>query len=198
MMEPLHPVDHLNMTIDEPPELADRLDLEEAEMWLGRGCNDTSAENDEQESGDDDDDNLVTSIYTPKALMRIGLKLVGFKRRRIKKACEETNKGRFIGHFGVFPYEATLIWEDLQRMGTALFPESNRKINYFLMALHFLKRYPTEIEREGIFDISAMWGRNWCWYMVERIQALKRRKIVWPESDNADEDDVLEIITAKQ
>ncbi len=51
---------------------------------------------------------------------------------------------------------------------------------HFLMAMHHLKRYPTELEREGMFDISRTWGRDWCWYFFEKVQALKAQKIVWP------------------
>jgi hypothetical protein len=50
------------------------------------------------------------------------------------------------------------------------------------MAMHHLKRYPTEIEREGMFDISAMWGRDWVWYFFKKVQALKAKNIVWPDN----------------
>ena len=49
------------------------------------------------------------------------------------------------------------------------------------MAMHHLKRYPTELEREPIFDIDHMQGRDWVWYFLEKIQALKAEKIVWPD-----------------
>jgi hypothetical protein len=59
--------------------------------------------------------------------------------------------------------------------------------------MHFLKRYPTEVEREAMFDVLASWGRSKQWYFVEKIQALKAEKIIWPTSDGGDEDDVLEL-----
>jgi hypothetical protein len=61
------------------------------------------------------------------------------------------------------------------------------KIEYFLMAMHHLKRYPTEVEREGMFDISSKWGRDKVWYYVEKIQALKAQKIVWPDDNFGDD-----------
>jgi hypothetical protein len=50
----------------------------------------------------------------------------------------------------------------------------------FLVAMHPLKRYPTELEREPIFDIDCTKGRDWVWFFVEKIQQLKTQKIFWP------------------
>lgn len=47
------------------------------------------------------------------------------------------------------------------------------------MGLHTLRKYPTEIEREAIFDISIRHGRDKSWTYVRKIQALKALKIVW-------------------
>jgi hypothetical protein len=43
------------------------------------------------------------------------------------------------------------------------------------------------VEREAIFDISHMWGRDWCWYYTEKIQALKVAKITWPDDNFGDD-----------
>ena len=74
-----------------------------------------------------------------------------------------------------------MIWEDLQttEVEEARIPAEHLKVEYFLMAMHHLKRYPTEIKREGMFDILSKWGRDKVWYYVEKIQALKAQKIVW-------------------
>jgi hypothetical protein len=50
--------------------------------------------------------------------------------------------------------------------------------------MHHLKRYPTELEREAMFDISAITGREWVWFYVEKVQALKAVKITWPDDNN--------------
>jgi hypothetical protein len=61
------------------------------------------------------------------------------------------------------------------------------------MSLHHLKRYPTEIEREGPWDISPYKGREWVMFFLLRLQALKDVKITWPEhwggNNNEEEDD---------
>jgi hypothetical protein len=56
-----------------------------------------------------------------------------------------------------------------------------QNFDHFLMAIHHLKRYPTELEQEAIFDISYRQGCDAVWYFVEKIQALKVVKITWPE-----------------
>jgi hypothetical protein len=56
-------------------------------------------------------------------------------------------------------------------------PPEHLKVEYFLMAMHHLKQYPTEVKREGIFDILLKWGWDKVWYYVEKIHALKAQKI---------------------
>jgi hypothetical protein len=108
---------------------------------------------------------------------------VGFKRRRLRRAKRKTNIDRFRGHFGSNPNIIAEILEDLQttEVEEAYVPSEELNINHFLMAMHHLKRYPTEIEREAIFNISHMWGRNSCWFHIEKVQALKAQKITTAE-----------------
>ena len=54
------------------------------------------------------------------------------------------------------------------------------------MAMHHLKRYPTELEQEAIFNISHVCGRDWCWFYIEKVQALKAQKIKWPDNNFGD------------
>jgi hypothetical protein len=133
----------------------------------------------------DDEHTNVTSVLTADEFMKIGLKLVGYKRRRIRRAKKSTNVERFVEHFGSIPCVCASIWEDLQTtiVEEAQVEEKDLNVEYFLMAMHHLKRYPTEAEREAIFDISKKWGRNKVWFYVEKIQALKAQKIVWPENN---------------
>lgn len=123
-------------------------------------------------------------IYTPKEFLEHGLKLVGFSKKRIKRAKPKRNNTRFKGFFGVKPYVAAKVWEDIQ---TTDIPEA--KVNedqldrdHFLMALHHLKRYPTELEREPLFDIDPSEGRFWVWFYVGKIRGLKALKITWPSN----------------
>ena len=135
---------------------------------------------------DDEESQDVSTIYTADEIMKIGLKRVNYKRKRIKRARRKRNVRRFVGHFGVPPTVAAQVWEDLQTTTTpeAFVEAANRNIDHFLMALHHLKKYPTELEREPIFDVDEQLGRDWVWYFVEKIRALKAEKIVWPDFGN--------------
>ena len=101
---------------------------------------------DDTSNDDDDNDHEVTSILTPSEFLKIGLRLVGFKRRRIQRAQPATNIDRFKSFFGSSPRVIAMLWEDLQKtqINEAQVPPQDRKIKYFLMAMHHLKRYPTE------------------------------------------------------
>ena len=125
----------------------------------------------------------VMSIISPTEMLKIGLDLVGFTERRIEQAYIVTNGDRFVSFFGASAAVCAQIWEDLQVTGIeeAFILPNDGDVKYFLMALHHLKKYPTEVEREALFDVSAMWGREKIWFFVEKIQALKAQKIVWPE-----------------
>jgi len=137
----------------------------------------------ESEEDSDVDPNVV--VYTSGEIMRRGLLLVNYTRRRIKRAKKWTNEDRFVTHFGSHPLILAEIFEDLQRSGVeeAFVPPQDANLDWFLMAMHHLKCYPTEKEREPIFDVDRMKGRDWVWYFLEKIQALKAIKICWPEDN---------------
>ena len=86
-------------------------------------------------------------------MLKIGLVLVGFRRRRIRRAKTTPNLDRFKTFFGYTAAVIAMIWEDLQKtqIDEAKVPIKDRKIKYFLVAMHHLKRYPTEVEREGMY-----------------------------------------------
>jgi hypothetical protein len=142
-----------------------------------------------EDGNDNNNNNQLTSILTADEILKTGLKLVGYKKGRIGRAKKTANVDRFVGHFGSIPCVCASICEDLQTTNVkeARVPVKHLHFEYFLMAMHHLKRYPTEVEREGIFDISLKWGQAKVWYYVEKVQALKAQKIVWPD-DNFGED----------
>jgi hypothetical protein len=139
-------------------------------------------------SDDDEHDNGLL-VFTANEILMIGLKLVGYKKRRIRRAKKQTNLDRFRGHFGSNPNVLAQLLEDLQtpEVEEAQVPLEKLNIKHFLMAMHHLKKYPTEIEQEAMFNISHMWGRDWCWFYTERVQALKAKKITWPDDNFGDD-----------
>lgn len=139
----------------------------------------------------EDGDHGVEDIITAKQMMHIGLTILKFSIRKIQRAKHRTNRKRFTSHYGCSPRVASMIYEDLQRTQVAAARVSGKqqlKVRHFLMALHMLKVYPTEIQREAIFDLSPSYARKWVWFYVEKIAALKADKIVWP--DNWDDEDI--------
>lgn len=127
-------------------------------------------------------------IFTPKELLWKGLRLVRYKKPRIKRAREATNVKRFQDNFGGNPQVVLQLWEDLQTtdIQEAYLHEDDRKINMFLMALYHLRKYPTESDRERIFDLSRGWSRDHVWFFLEKIKALKDEKIIWPYENKDD------------
>jgi len=144
----------------------------------------------------DDDDNDL-EIYTMDEMLEIGLKLLRWEDHQLARVCRETRVTRYRGHFGANPGVYAQMWEDLQTttMEDARVAPSRRCIKQFHAALHFLYRYPAEIERETTWsNISHMDKlRNECWYFVDRIRALLALKAGWPADNFGDDKWVMSI-----
>ncbi len=152
--------------------IAEEKDIANIPLLRNRGSIDDATD-------DDDDDTADVQIFTIDELLKLGLRMVRYRSKRIRRAKKETNLNRFRKHFGSSALVCALIWEDLQTttVQDARVPPDSRRIEYFLMAMHHLKLYPKEYEREATWDVSEMWGRDWVWYYLEKIQALKEEKI---------------------
>lgn len=118
-------------------------------------------------------------IKTSAETMNQGLDYVGLSARQ-GRASLQTNKDRFISHYGSSPVVCARLWEDLQ---TTTIPaarvneESERSFKYFLQALHFLTTYQREEQRVATFGSSVRADRQWTWYFVKKIAALKALKV---------------------
>jgi hypothetical protein len=133
---------------------------------------------------DSDDDELagITHIITPQEFLTIGLATF-FEDKTINRTKQATNVSRFVSYFGSSPSVCATIWEDLQRDSTvdeARVEQDKRKPKYFLMAMHFLKVYDTELRNEGPWKISRKHARKWIFFYLSKVQALKATKITWP------------------
>ena len=142
---------------------------------------------------DDDIDVGATSILTADEMLVEGLKLAGFDEAAQKRQ-PKSNLQDFKDRYGSSPMVLAVLWVDLQTTSIekAWVPPEKRKLEYFFMAHHFLKRYPTESERKIAWRHVAKrtaTQRNWVWFFVERIAALKHQKIVWTKV-HIDGDDI--------
>ncbi len=80
-----------------------------------------------------------------------------FSAARIGNVSQSTNLSRFRSHYGSNPFVYSEIWEDLQ---TLPFPEAKIsidgvfvKLHSFLLALFFMKCYPTEPHLAATFKV---------------------------------------------
>jgi hypothetical protein len=141
--------------------------------------------------GDDDDSNSsnsnhgVVDIVTPKQMLSIGLKVLKYSVKQLQRTSNTRNRERFTSHFGSSPRVCAMVYEDLQRTAVeeARIQGSEINVRWFLIAMHFLKVYPTEDQWESLFNTNIHWTRDKVWMFVEKIHALKAEKIVWPEDD---------------
>jgi hypothetical protein len=54
------------------------------------------------------------------------------------------------------------------------------------MAMHFLKCYPTDHQREATFQYCPSWSRRKVWFWLKKIAALQSEKIFWPKDNFGD------------
>lgn len=129
----------------------------------------------------------------PNQILRYGLELMYSERRILMVEGDpwtsKTNMKRFKDHYGASHFLVANLWGDLlttNHLPAGHDPNARLSIHNLLEALHFLYRYKRESEREATFDKTPKTLRKWCWYYLKRIQALKAKKIVFP--DNFGED----------
>ena len=128
-------------------------------------------------------------VLTPGEILRIGLRLVNYTHSRINRVKKKkTNTTRFKSHFGCNQFVVAQVFEDLQTSDNdeARLDKEKISIKYLLVTLNFLYDYQTELKREPIFDLSPKTLREWVWYYVPKLQALKHEKIVFPEDFGSD------------
>jgi len=130
-----------------------------------------------------DGEHGVTIIVTPDEMQEKGLALAGFEEERQARA-PKSNRQRFLDRYGSSAYQLCKIWEDLQTtdIDEARVPPKKLVLDYFFLAHHFLRHYPVESERHGDYDARSQTIREWVWYFVEKMQALKAQKIFIPDS----------------
>jgi hypothetical protein len=139
-----------------------------------------------------DDDSAIGDlevIYMLDEILTIGLQLMKYSEKKINKWKRTRKLDQFNFHYGSFPIVVATIWEDLQTtsIDEAHVPPNKLNINYFLMAMHFLKMYPKEMQKESIWSLDRQTCRDWIWFYVEKIRALKAEKIKWPDDNFKDD-----------
>jgi hypothetical protein len=117
-------------------------------------------------------------IFLADEMLQMGLRMIGFDDSRQERVSRRTNVRRFGAYFGSSPLVCAVIWEDL--LTTELEEarvESGVHPKYFFLAMHFLKRYPTEEGLAGSFKCCERTARRWAWYFGKKLQALQKIKV---------------------
>jgi hypothetical protein len=123
----------------------------------------------------------------PEKILYQGLTLLGWDPARLRRRkSAETNVDQYRGMYGVNPCVVAQLCRDLQTtsIADARVKPGDMDLNKVHWAVHFLYRYPTEIERESTWKKCANTIRDSCWFYIAKIRALKIMKIVWPTNEN--------------
>ena len=114
-------------------------------------------------------------VDAPFDLLCLGLELVGFKTRRIKRTRYKKNLSRFCSAFGVGPETVRDLLNDIAQHGIKDEPDAV----WLLIALNWMRVYNTEEFMEGVFDSDEKTIREHVWDYILAIRQLKDVKIKW-------------------
>ena len=121
----------------------------------------------------------MNRIFTEDEVLRIGLLYAGFNAHRQHRVERATCERHFKSQYSSSPLVCAKIWEDLITSPDIWENQTHPKaasFEKFLMALNFLKTYQTEEKMAGMWKTCETSARNWAWYFVKKIQALKSKK----------------------
>ncbi|CAB9527827.1 unknown protein [Seminavis robusta] len=132
----------------------------------------------------DDDIDPDLQIVTPEEMLEHGMKLIGWKEKQLKRKSKKRWRKwcyLFAADFRAKPHVVCQMWEDLQstELTEAYLQPLERNLDQFLYALHFLKAYPTEKQRQNKWHISDRVLRDTGWFYLTKLAAMKAIKIVW-------------------
>jgi hypothetical protein len=133
-------------------------------------------------------ENLV--ILTEEEMLLKGLDLIGWNTSRVEKWKSETALEHYRGMYGVNPVVTAQLCEDLQRTEVGDARIGKMDVEKLHWALHFLYRYPSEIESSNTWNKCANTIRESHWFYTAKIRALKVTKIRWPRSGFWKDDDI--------
>jgi len=119
---------------------------------------------------------------TATEMLGKGLSLLGVLPETQARRLESTNVNDFDMHFGSSPSIISDIWTHLHTTADVPLIPSKHFVSDFLIALHWLRVYPTECERKISLLVGEKTGRKWSWFYSKKIGALKDKLIVWPEN----------------
>ena len=118
---------------------------------------------------------LIMGVSTDQ-LLQLGLVLKGYTRKQRNRKYTQLLTW-FKACYGEHPLVYVVLWHELKEV------DGERKLNPYMMTLHWLKCYPTEAELAGDFNLDEKTIRLWTSHYSECIQLLKPAFIVFPTDD---------------
>ena len=97
-------------------------------------------------------------------VLTLGLEFIGFSRARQND--HTANLRRFAAHFGACPETCSAIFVDFQMTQIATARITKPQVFDFLMAMFWLKTYPTEHQTMGTFKVGEKTVRNNIWTYI--------------------------------
>jgi hypothetical protein len=118
----------------------------------------------------------VLLIIAPDDLMSIGLELVEFNASRQANVKRATNLKRFKSFYGSAPVVNANIWADLltTNIKEARLSWLEACIENYLLAIHFLKVYPTDDMLAGKLKMCVKTAQKWAWLNFLHSMHLRR------------------------
>ena len=110
-------------------------------------------------------------------MLSLGLNFLGFNPARTEKHAAKTNNSHFERAFGANTEACCSIYRDIQVLDIGSATIHKPKPDHFLLALHWLRRYPTEEANAGMSGLHEDTVRKWAWKYCAAIQALKVYKV---------------------
>ena len=120
---------------------------------------------------------MVLLELTAEEFLHFGLELVGFSEARQQKVCKNTNLKCFRSSFGISPKSCCCILLDFQTTQIVAACIAKPKIRYMMMAIYWLRHYPTEVPLSGTFKMDEKTIREHIKKYVRAIQALAGQKV---------------------
>ena len=112
-----------------------------------------------------------------KDFFNLGLIKAGHSFKKIQRTCMETNLKRFKDSYYATPKTLHDIFIDIQSPDLGEKRIKNPNSGDFLLAMRFLKKYPTKYDLSAISDTTEKTALLRVWKYVKAIQALKEEKV---------------------
>ena len=121
----------------------------------------------------------MTMQFTEDDFLQLGLELCGWTKKSIARNGAKHNDERFRDKYYAGPKTLVKIFDAIQSEDLGQARIANPNPRYLLLALFYLKKYPTKHEMAGFLNGSEGTALSQSKRYVRAIQALKEKKITW-------------------